>query len=153
MSLRFSVAAKLCIILSVVRSVLEYGMQVWGPPEGSATWKCKRSDSRPGSPLQLFDNLLLSACRLACGVSGFRGEPGWTRRACVSPPVLLAVFQMLPSESFRDLAHLRHSARLQTASQHPDALGCLLFRDAAHAALPLDHPWHKRVPRSSLLLP
>jgi hypothetical protein len=31
--------------------------------------------------------------------------------------------------------------------------GCLLFRAAAHAALPSDHPWTKRVRRASLLLP
>jgi hypothetical protein len=36
MSSRLSVAAKLRIIHSVIRPVLEYGMQVWGPPEGSA---------------------------------------------------------------------------------------------------------------------
>jgi hypothetical protein len=153
LSSRFSVAAKLRIIHSVIRPVLEYGMEVWGPPEGSAPRKRKRGDSRPDPPLQLFDNLLLSACRLACGVRGFRGEAGWTRRACVSPAVLLAVCHVLPSERACDLAHLRYSARLQAASQRSDAPGCLLFRDAAHAALPLDHPWTKRVRRASLLLP
>jgi hypothetical protein len=71
MSSRYSVAAKMRIIHSVIRLVLEYGMERWGPPEGSAPRKCKRGDSRPGPPLQLFDNLLLSAFRLACGFADF----------------------------------------------------------------------------------
>jgi hypothetical protein len=120
MASRFSVAAKLRIIHSVIRPVLEYGVEVWGPPEGSVPRKRKRGNSRPGPPLELFDKLLLSACRLACGVRGFHGVAGCTRRACVSPAVLLAVCQVLPSESACDLAHLRYSARLQTASQRLD---------------------------------
>jgi hypothetical protein len=74
MSSNVSVAAKLRIIHSVIRPVLQYGMEVWGPPEGSTPRKRKRGGSRPGPPLQLFDNLLLSACRLAFGICGFRGR-------------------------------------------------------------------------------
>jgi hypothetical protein len=87
--------------------------------KGSAYRKSKRGASRPGPPLQHFDNLLLSACRLACGVRGFRGEAVWTRRACVSPAFLWALYQVLRSESACNLAHLRCFARLQAASQRP----------------------------------
>jgi hypothetical protein len=38
-------------------------------------------------------------------------------------------------------------------TQRLDAPGCLLFRDAARAALPLDYPWTKRVRHAYLLLP
>jgi hypothetical protein len=85
MSSRFLVAAKLRIIHSVIRPGLEYGMEAWGPPDGSEHRKRMRGGSRPCPPLQHFENLLLSACRLVCGV---HGEAGWTRRACVSPAVL-----------------------------------------------------------------
>jgi hypothetical protein len=153
MSLRFSVTAKLQIIHSVIRPVLDYGMEVWVPFEGSEHRKCKRGGSRSCPPLQHFDHHLLPACRLACGVRSFHGEAGLTRSACVSPTVPLAVFQVLPREIACGLAHLRYSARLQATSQRPDAHACLHFRAAAHAALPPDHPWPKRERRASLLLP
>jgi hypothetical protein len=62
------------------------------PPGGSATRKQKCGSSVPCHPLQHFDQLLLAACRLACGILGFRGEAGWTRRsrACVSPDMYFA---------------------------------------------------------------
>jgi hypothetical protein len=151
MSSRFSVAAEFHVIRSVIRPVLEYGMEVWGPPEGSTQRKRKRGASTPGPLLQLFDNLLLSACRLACGVRSFRLEAGLTRRACVSPTVLLAVCQVLPSDSACDLAHLRYSARLQAASQRPDTHDCLHFRATDHTAMPPSLAQASR--RASLLLP
>jgi hypothetical protein len=121
-------------------------MEVWGPPEGSTHHNRKRAGSRPCPPLQHFDHLFLSANRLACRVRGFRGEAGWTRRACVSPAVLLAVFRVLPSESACDVAHLRCSARLIATSQRCEAHNCLRIRAAAHAALPSDDLWAQAGP-------
>jgi hypothetical protein len=127
----FSVAVKLRIIHSVLRPVLEYGMEVWGPILESANRKRKRGSSHAPPPLLPFDNLLLSACRLARGIKAFPGEPGWNRRACVSPEVLLSVCQVLPSERACDLAHLRYSERLWAASGSPVSLDTLHFRAAA----------------------
>jgi hypothetical protein len=118
-SLRISVAAKLRIIHSVIQPVLEYDMEVWGPPAHLVAGTLQRSGSNRPTPLVHFDQLLLSACRLACGVRALPGEPGWTRRACVSPEVLLSVCQVLPSERACDLAHLRYSERLRAASRQP----------------------------------
>jgi hypothetical protein len=70
---------------------------------------------------------------------------------CVSPAVLLAVWHVPPSKSACDLAHLRYSARLQAASQRPDARDCLHFRAAAHAALSPEHIRPKGIRRASLL--
>jgi hypothetical protein len=93
-----SVAAKLRIIHSVIRPVLEYGMEVWGPLAHLAAGTPRRGRAHPPSPLLHFDQLLLSASRLACGVRALPGEPSWTRRACISPEVLLSVCHVLPSE-------------------------------------------------------
>jgi hypothetical protein len=98
-------------------------------------------------PLLHFDQLLLSACRLACGVCALPGEPGWTRRACVCPEVILSVCQVLPSERACDLAHLRYSERLRASSRLPPSRTSLHFRAAARAAMSSDHPWLQRVLR------
>jgi hypothetical protein len=150
---RFRVAAKLRIINSVIWPVLEYGMEVWGPPQLPVTGKRKRGELHPPLPLEHFDQLLVSACRLACGIRGLPGEPGWTRRACVSPEVLLAVCQVLPSERACDLAHLRYSERLRAATRRPCDSTTLFFRAAARDALPPSHPWLQRLQRSSQDLP
>jgi hypothetical protein len=150
---RVSVSVKLRVFHSVIRPVLEYGMEVWGPVAPPLTRTRRQGGSRPPSALHLFDDLLLSACRLACGVRALPGEPGWTRRACVTPEVLLSACRVLPSERACDLAHLRYSERLRAASRHPQVCRSHLFRDAAHAALPSDHPWLRRVQASSQLLP
>jgi hypothetical protein len=154
-STRISVAAKLRIIHSVIRSVLQYGMEVWGPLAHLVAGTRRRGGSNRLPPLLHFDQLLLSAyaCRLACGVRALPGEPGWTRRACVSPEVLLSVWQVLPSECACDLAHLRYSERLRAASRQPHSQTSLHFRAAARAAMASDHFWLLRVLRSSQQLP
>jgi hypothetical protein len=91
------------------------------------------SRTPPPPPFLHFDQLLLTACRLACGIRGLPGEPGWTRRACVSSEVILAVCQVLPSECACDLAHLRYSERLRSASRRLCDPSTLHFRAAARA--------------------
>jgi hypothetical protein len=81
-------------------------MEVWGPLPPLVAGTRRRGDSSHSPPLVHFDQLLLSACRLACGVHALPRESGWTRRACISPEVLLSVCQLLPSERACDLAHL-----------------------------------------------
>jgi hypothetical protein len=104
-------------------------------------------------PLLHFDQLLLSACRLACGVRALPGEPGWTHSACVSSEGLLPVCQVLPRERAYDLAHLRYSVRLRAAWRQPHSQTFLHFRAAARAAMTSDHPWLRWVLRSSQQLP
>jgi hypothetical protein len=82
----FSVAAKLRIIHSVIRPVLEYGMEVWGPPKGSAPRKRKRGDSRPGQSFWLFVKCFLARVRatsLICDTLRVCGPrlSVWTPRA------------------------------------------------------------------------
>jgi hypothetical protein len=70
---RITVAAKLRIIHSVIWPVLEYGMEVWGPLAHLVAGAWRRGSSSLPPPLLPFDQLLLSACRPACGKPG---EPG-----------------------------------------------------------------------------
>jgi hypothetical protein len=121
-------------------------MKVWGPLEGSKHRKRKRDGSRPCPALQHFDHLLLSACRLACGVVCCAA-----RLAGLGTRVSL--LQCFWSSVKCDLARLRYSAHLQASLQRPGDHYCPNFRTAAHANLPPVHPWPTRVGRASLLLP
>jgi hypothetical protein len=76
------------------------GAPFWSPRGSPAPGKRKYAGSRSSAPPPLhFDNLLLSACRIACGACSVPGEAGWTRAF--------------------NLAHLRYSERLRTASRQP----------------------------------
>ena len=72
-SSRIKVDVKMRIIHGVIRPVMEYGMEVWGPPPGGSA-----------SQLAPLDEVLERACRVACGVRAYATEAAWTRRQCVS---------------------------------------------------------------------
>jgi hypothetical protein len=146
-SLHTSVVAKLRNIHSVIRPILEYGVEV-----GPACTLGRRGEEAGRLELPSVSAALSSTPSL-CVSPGLRcralpSEPGWTRRACVSPEVLLSVCQVLSSERACDFAHLCYSEHLQAASRLPRARTSLHFRVAAHAALAFDHPWLQRMSRT-----
>jgi hypothetical protein len=89
---RISVAAQLRIIHLVIRPVLESGSEVWGPLTHRLAETHRRGGLSHPPPLFFhFDQLLLSARRLACGIRDLPSEPVWTRRACISPEAMFSV--------------------------------------------------------------
>jgi hypothetical protein len=105
-SSRVKVDVKLRIIHGNIRPVMEYGMEVWGPPPG------------PDAAAQLapLDEVLQRACRVACGVGAYADERAWQRRQCLSSDVLMTALRTLPMHSACDFARFRYAERLRMAA-------------------------------------
>jgi hypothetical protein len=145
-SSRVKVDVKLRIIQRNIRPVMEYGMEVWGPPPG------------PDAAAQLapLDEVLQRACRVASGVRAHADERAWQRRQCLSSDVLTAALRALPMDSTCDVARFRYAERLRVVADlgtpaPGSASTCLAFRAHAYAHLPADHEWWLRAQRASAL--
>jgi hypothetical protein len=76
MSPCISVAAKLRIIHSVIRPILEYGMEIWGQLVHLITGTRKQGGSHPPLHLLHFDRLLLSVSTPSLQLANLAGLPG-----------------------------------------------------------------------------
>ena len=145
-SSRIKVDVKMRIIHGVIRPVMEYGMEVWGPPPGGSA-----------SQLAPLDEVLERACRVACGVRAYATEAAWTRRQCVSSPVMMTALRCVPMDAACDVARFRYAERLRAAvavvSRAPATMlrwafpTRLLFRDHAYANMDVAHEWWARASR------
>ena len=103
-SSRLSVDLKIQQIIDArLRPVMEYGMEVWAPPD-------RALDSTMLAPL---DKIVTKACKLACGIRSTPTETATTRQRTVKQPVIEADTGMLPNGYRVDIAHARLSARVK----------------------------------------
>jgi hypothetical protein len=75
------------IIDARLRPVMEYGMEVWAPPD-------RALDSAMLAPL---DTIVTKVCKLACGIRSTPTETATTRQRTVKQPVIEADTGMLPN--------------------------------------------------------
>ena len=154
---RIHVNVKMRVIHSVIRPVMEYGMEVWGPPSGD-----------PQALLTPLDEVVQMACRVATGVRSYAEEPAWTRQQCVSSPVMLSTLCCMPMDAACDVARFRYAERLRVSHARrsgaiPDdcddvarrnlesllsSLPSLHFRDHAYTRMDVQHPWWERAKRA-----
>lgn len=92
------------VLHGVIRPIMEYGMEVWGPPPGD-----------PDEQLAPLDDVLEITRRVASGVRAHADEPAWSRRQCVTLPVLLSVLCCVPMNAACDIARFRYEDRLRAA--------------------------------------
>ena len=85
------------IIDARLRPVMEYGMEVWAPPD-------RALDSAMLAPL---DKIVTKACKLACGIRSTPTETATTRQRTVKQPVIEADTGMLPNGYRVDKAHVQ----------------------------------------------
>ena len=154
---RIHVNVKMRVVHSVIRPVMEYGMEVWGPPTGN-----------PQAQLAPLDEVLQMACRVAAGVRSYAEEPAWTRRQCVTSHVMLSTLCCMPMDAACDVARFRYAERLRVSHARrsgaiPEdcdsvarrnlesliaSLPSLHFRDHAYTHMDVEHPWWTRASRA-----